>query len=586
MNLLNALNQAMKDAFLKAGMDPEYAKVNVSNRPDLSEYQCNGAMALAKICREAPISIAERIVPYLRENGVFSKAEAVMPGFINLDVSPSFLARFVSSMASSDRYGAEKEENPKKIIVDYGGPNVAKPLHIGHLRSAIIGESVKRILKFMGNDVIGDIHLGDWGMPIGLIIEELRERKPDLCYFDPSFKGPYPEDAPFTVAELEEIYPAASAKSKEDPEFRERAHDNTLRLQQRDPACIAIWEQIMKVSVADLKQNYARLNVFFELWKAESDADPYIPDMIRDLTDRKIAYESEGALVIDVSEPEDKREVPPCLIRKSDGASLYATTDLATVLYRMRDYHPDAMIYLADKRQEMHYTQFFRASRKAGYALPETRLEFIGFGTMNGKDGKPFKTRSGGVMRLEALISEIEDAVYEKMRDRYDESDLSKKTVSEVALSAIKYGDLSNQARKDYNFDIDRFASFEGNTGPYILYNIVRIKSILVKAGNGTATEFDPEHLPLEAPGMKALLLKLAGFSEMMSAAYEELAPHKICQFIHELSDAFSSFYHDTPILKEEDPMKRESLLGLVKLIKDVLETCIDLLGFTAPEKM
>ena len=409
-------------------------------------------------------------------------------------------------------------------------------------------------------------------------------RKPDLCYFDPSFSGPYPSEAPFTIAELEEIYPAASARSKEDEGFRQNALKNTLLLQNGDPAMAALWKHIITISVADLKKNYARLNVSFELWKAESDADPYIRPMIDKMISDGVAHISEGALVVDVSEPGDRREVPPCLIRKSDGASLYATTDLATIVWRMQDYHPDRMIYLADKRQEMHYTQFFRAARKAGLVEKDTGLTFIGFGTMNGKDGKPFKTRSGGVMRLEALISEIEDAVREKMAGRYDLDEDSEDIVHKVAIAAIKYGDLSNQAYKDYNFDIERFASFEGNTGPYILYNIVRIKSIMEKSDEAPAE--DLSGLPLDAPGMKALLMKLALFPDVIDEAYAELAPHKICQFLHELSDAFSSFYHDTPILKESDEKKRKSLMRLLALVRDVLGTAIHLIGFEAPDRM
>ena len=584
MTLSEILNETMKQAFEAAGYDPSAASVTVSSRPDLAEYQCNGALALAKTAHEAPIRIAEKITGYLRENGVFSAAEAVAPGFINLTLSTEFLRDFSLQMAKDPKFLAETEPAPKTVIVDYGGPNVAKPLHIGHLRSAIIGESVKRILKFMGNTAIGDTHLGDWGMPIGLIIEELKARQPDLCYFDPSFKGPYPEEAPFTIGELEEIYPAASAKAKEDEAFKARAHENTYRLQHGDLACLALWKHITEISIADLKKNYDRLNVSFELWKAESDADPYIQPMIEKMKADGVAHVSEGALVVDVSEPGDNREVPPCLIQKSDGASLYATTDLATIVFRMQDYHPDEIIYLADKRQEMHYTQFFRVARKAHLVQPETKLEFIGFGTMNGKDGKPFKTRSGGVMRLESLISEIEEAVQEKMRERYDDSEFLTETVRQVALAAIKYGDLSNQARKDYNFDIDRFASFEGNTGPYILYNIVRIKSILSKAGEEAVG--DLSKLPLDAPGLKLLLRKLVAFPNMMNEAYQELAPHKICQYVHELADAFSSFYHDTPILKEEDPEKKGAFLALLKLLQGLLETSIDLLGFSAPDKM
>ena len=586
MNLLNALNEALKEGFEKAGLDPEYAKVTVSNRPDLAEYQCNAAMVLAKVLHASPISIAEKVIPYLKKNGVFSKAEAVMPGFINLDVSPSFLARFAASMSTATSFGANVETKPKKIIVDYGGPNVAKPLHIGHLRSAIIGESIKRILLFMGNDVIGDIHLGDWGLQFGLIIEELKDRKPDLPYFDPGFKGEYPEEAPFTLTELEEIYPAASLRSKTDEAFLARAHEATYRLQHRDPATLALWKHIMRLSIADEKKLYDRLDVHFDLWCGESDAGPYVPEVVGIVKETGLARMSEGALIVDVAEESDTREIPPCIILKSDGAALYQTTDLATLIMRMRNWQPDELIYITDKRQELHFTQVFRVAKKTGIVKEETVLKHIGYGTMNGKDGKPFKTRTGGVMRLETLIREIEDAVREKMRDRYEESELSDEIVSQVALSAIKYGDLSNQAAKDYNFDIDRFSSFEGNTGPYILYTIVRIKSILRKAG---FTTLDPERLsdlPSGNPKLKELMMDLCGFGEMMEAAIRDLAPHKICGYIYGLCDTLNSFYHETHILNEEDEGIRQSYLCLLLMTQQVLETCIGLLGFSAPEKM
>lgn len=584
MTLMDELNQAMGDAFEKAGYDRAFGKVTVSNRPDLCEYQCNGAMATAKTYRKAPIMIANDVAACIAENGPFEAFDAVAPGFINLTLSAAYLARFACEMAGLPHFGVQTEA-PKTVLVDYGGPNVAKPLHIGHLRSAIIGESVKRILRYLGNETIGDTHLGDWGTPIGLIIEELKCRQPDLCYFDPSYEGPYPEEAPFTIAELEEIYPTASAKSKEDEAFRARALENTLKLQSGDPACHALWQHIIRISVEDLKKNYDKLNVHFELWKAESDAQPYIAGMIEDLETRGIAHESQGALVVDVAEPDDKREIPPCLIRKSDGASLYATTDLATIIWRMKDY-PELrqMIYLADKRQELHYTSFFRVARKAGLVPEDMTLQFIGFGTMNGKDGKPFKTRSGGVMRLESLIAEVEEAVREKMKERYDEID--EKTVSQVALSAIKYGDLSNQATKDYNFDIERFTSFEGNTGPYILYTIVRIKSILRRAGIEASSSENLKDLPQDDANLKTLLMKICAFRDVLKDAAEELAPHRICSYIFEVSNAFNSFYHDTQILKESDEKKREAYLAVLSLTKDVLETCIDLLGFTAPDKM
>ena len=585
MKLIDSLNQSLREAFEKAGYDASFAKATLSSRPDLCEYQCNGAMALAKQAHKAPIKIAEEIVACIDENGPFKAFEACMPGFINLTLKESFLAGFLDRMAASDKLGAELPEK-KTIMVDYGGANVAKPLHIGHLRSAIIGESIKRLMQFLGHEAIGDTHLGDWGTQFGLIIEELRDRKPDLPYFDDSFTGEYPEEAPFTLKELEEIYPAASARSKEDEAFRDRALKTTFELQMGNKAYRALWKHINSVSLPDLKRNYDALDVHFELWKAESDAAPYIPEMIEDMKKKGIAHLSEGALVIDIAEPGDSRELPPCLIQKSDGASLYATTDLGTLVWRMKDYHPDQIIYLADKRQELHYTSFFRAARKAGLVGENTGLDFIGFGTMNGKDGKPFKTRAGGVMRLEALIQEINEAVLKKMQERYDEDELDEETVKQVGLAAIKYGDLSNQATKDYNFDIDRFASFEGNTGPYILYTIVRIKSILRRAEGAVPDRQALADLPESGGSLKDLMKALCGFPEMISAAEKELAPHKICSYIYQISDAFNSFYHDTPILKEEDAKIRNAYLALLKLTQRVLETCIHILGFEAPEKM
>ena len=595
MNLLEELNKLAASAFEKAGMDPAYGKITVSNRPDLSEYQCNGAMAAAKVYHKAPIQIANEVVPYLSEIEAFQDVNAVMPGFINLNVKAAYLRDFVATQAEKERFGAECPEK-KKIVVDYGGPNVAKPLHIGHLRSAIIGESIKRILSFMGHETIGDPHLGDWGLQIGLIIERLKELYPDLPYFDASFTGEYPTEAPFTISELETIYPEASKKSKEDPEFFNRAHENTVLLQNGHPGYRAIWQHIIHVSVTDLKKNYDKLNVHFEMWKSESDAQPYIPDMIERFKKDGIAYLSDGALVVDVAEETDKHEIPPCIVVKSDGGSLYATTDLATVIMRMEDLNPDGMIYLADKRQDLHYTQFFRVSRKAGIVKPDTLLKFIGFGTMNGKDGKPFKTRDGGVMRLETLISDVNNAVREKMKERYEDGEVDEETAAKVALAAIKYGDLSNQATKDYNFDIDRFCSFEGNTGPYILYTIVRIKSILRKAGlytDGAITldtlknaSADFKGLTVDTPELKALYKSITGFPPCMEAAMNELAPHKVCVYLYELCDAFNGFYHETPILKEENETLRAQYLSLITFVLRILLSGIDVLGFEAPEKM
>jgi len=591
--LIDLITEQVTNAFTGQGYDAKYGKVTLSNRPDLCEYQCNGAMAAAKEYKCAPFMISDKIAQALAENELFESVESVKPGFINMKVSPAYLAKYVSDMkADEGRFGCDKAAHPKTIIVDYGGANVAKPLHVGHLRSAVIGESIKRIGKFMGHHMIGDVHLGDWGLQMGLIIVELKERKPDLVYYDESYTGEYPKEAPFTISELEDIYPTASKKSKEDEAFREAAMEATSQLQAGRRGYRALLAHILDVSVTDLKKNYDNLNVSFELWKGESDAQPYIPDMVQMMKDKGFAYMSEGALVVDVKEDTDTKEIPPCIILKSDGASLYSTTDLATIVMRMQDYNPDAIIYLTDQRQSMHFVQVFRCARKTGLVGPDVELTHIGFGTMNGKDGKPFKTRDGGVMRLEYLLDEINEEMLKKITENQKEKenlDISeeeaKQTAKTVALAAVKYGDLSNQASKDYCFDIERFTSFEGNTGPYILYTIVRIKSILKKY---TAKNSLPDApiLGAHSASEKNLMLVLSRFNAMMENAYEEKAPHKICAYIYEVSNAFNSFYHETKILSEENEAQKASFIQLLKLTKKVLETCIDLLGFSAPDRI
>ena len=585
--LLELITEEFEKAFEKNEYDKKLGKVVVSNRPDLCQYQCNGAMAGAKLYHKAPIMIANQVVESLQENEMFESVEAVMPGFINIKLNSEFVAKYLNDMKEADKYGCENKA-PETIVIDYGGANVAKPLHVGHLRSAVIGESVKRIEKFMGNKVISDVHLGDWGLQMGLIITELECRKPDLVYFDESYTGEYPEEAPFTISEIEEIYPCASAKSKVDEEFKEKAHQATLKLQSGYAPYTAIWKHIMKVSVEDLKKNYGNLNVDFDLWKGESDAQPYIPGLIQDLIDKKLAYESQGALVVDISKEDDTKELPPCIVRKSDGAALYATSDLATIIQREQDYKPNHYIYVADKRQELHFTQVFRVSKKANIVDENTKMEFLGFGTMNGKDGKPFKTRDGGVMRLENLIAQINKAVYDKiMENRTVSEEEANNTAKIVGLAALKYGDLSNQASKDYIFDIDRFASFEGNTGPYILYTIVRIKSILekYKAESGNADVNLPV-INTDNGSQMQLMLEVAKFNEIIENAAEELAPHKICSYVYDLSNAFNRFYHETKILAEEDQTKKAGYIALINLTINVLEQCIDLLGFSAPDRM
>ncbi len=584
---LDLISEEIKAAFETSGYDRELGKVTLSNRPDLCEYQCNGAMAGAKLYKKAPIMIAQEVANRCGESKVFSEVMAVAPGFLNLKVKESFVAEYLCQMAKSPKFGLDMPQTPSKIIVDYGGPNVAKPLHVGHLRPAIIGESIKRIAKYAGHDVIGDIHMGDWGLQMGLIITELNKRQPGLVYFDENFEGEYPKEPPFTLSELEEIYPTASAKSKEDAAYKALAMEATFKLQSGVRGYRALWRHIMDVSIADLKRNYNHLDVEFDLWKGESDVQDLIPGMVDYLKKEGYAYISEGALVVDVKEETDTKEIPPCIILKSDGASLYNTTDLATIMDRMEKYHPDKMIYVTDKRQDLYFEQIFRCARKAKLVEEETELLHIGFGTMNGKDGKPFKTREGGVMRLEMLMQEINDEMARKIEEGRGEMDEeAKETAKTVALSAIKYGDLSNQASKDYIFDIDKFTSFEGDTGPYILYTIVRIKSILnkVKEQGGL-----PKEAAIQEAGSvseKALMLQLAGFNAMMEAAYQETAPHKVCAYIYDLANAFNRFYHETKIVSEEDQNKKAGWIALLMLVRDLLEICINVLGFSAPERM
>ena len=592
--ILDLITDEVTKAFTECGYDAKYAKVTLSNRPDLCEYQCNGAMAAVKEYKKAPFMIADEVVEKLAANPIFAMAESVKPGFLNLKIDEAYLADYVAKMQEDEgRFGCEKTEAPKTIMIDYGGPNVAKPLHVGHLRSAIIGESVKRIGKFMGHNVIGEVHLGDWGLQMGLIITELKLRRPELVYFDDAYTGEYPEEAPFTISELEEIYPTASKKSKEDEAYKEAAMQATFELQHGKRGYQALLKHILNVSVTDLKRNYANLNVSFELWKGESDAQPYIPDMVQKMKDDGFAYISDGALVVDVKEDTDTKEIPPCMILKSDGASLYNTTDLATMVWRMKDYNPDEIIYVVDKRQELYFTQVFRCARKTGIVKPETELKFLGFGTMNGKDGRPFKTRDGGVMRLEHLISGINEEMLAKIQENQKtkenlgiSTEEAENTAKMVALAAIKYGDLSNQASKDYIFDIDRFTSFEGNTGPYILYTIVRIKSILNKYHGLGKDESGAVIGAAHSKSEKDLMLELSKFNAVMESAFEETAPHKICSYIYDLANAFNSFYHGTKIMSEENETVQKSYIRLLELTKSVLETCIDVLGFSAPERM
>lgn len=585
--IIEILQEELSTAFEKAGYDKKYAKVTVSNRPDLCQYQCNGALAAAKEYHKAPIQMANEVVAILENSDTFAQITAQMPGFINIVVSEQFLADYINQMKADETYGCTKTASKDTIVIDYGGANVAKPLHVGHLRSAIIGESIKRTARYLGYHVVGDVHLGDWGLQIGLIITELKHRKPELVYFDPDYTGEYPTEPPFTMADLEEIYPYASGYSKEHEDYKEEAQTATAELQAGRKGYLALWQHIINVSVADLKKIYTKLNVDFDLWKKESDAQPYIPDMVQGMKDGGYAHLDDGALVVDVKEETDTKEIPPCMILKSNGATLYNTTDLATIVERRKLFDPKKIIYVVDKRQGLYFEQVFRCARKTKIIGDDVDLIFVGFGTMNGKDGKPFKTRDGGVLRLETLLSDVEKQVEDKMADRDMEEDVRHAAAQKIGLAAIKYGDLSNQASKDYVFDVDRFTSFEGNTGPYILYTIVRIKSLMNKVkAQGIEVKGEEAILPSQSKSQTDVMLAVSKWAETIEAAFNEQAPHKICQFIYELSDAFNKFYHENKIVTNEDEKVRASYIALSRFVGNVLEQGIDLLGLEAPDKM
>lgn len=592
---INLLQEKIEKAFEECGYNSKYGRVINSNRPDLCEFQCDGALMAAKEYKKAPIIIAEEIVQKCKECEEFENIEAVKPGFINFNISKEYLTKYCNDIINDEKFGCTME-NDKTVVIDYGGPNIAKPLHVGHLRPAIIGESVKRIHKFFENKVIGDVHLGDWGLQMGLVIEELKVRHPEWDYFNENFEGEYPKEALFTVTDLEEIYPCASAKTKVSEnatqeeiekanEYKENARRNTAYLQEHKKGYYDLWKKIVEISVADLKENYKKLDVHFDLWLGESDSQKYVKPMVNKMQDLGIIYESDGAMVVDVQEPEDTTTINPCMVLKSGGVSCYQTTDLATIMQRQMDFSPNEIIYVVDKRQELHFVQVFRCARKAKLVDDNTNLVFLGFGTMNGKDGKPFKTRNGGVMRLESLIEEINNQVYLKMDNTKEMKDEDKKEISKiVGLAALKYADLSNQISKDYIFDVDKFTSFEGKTGPYILYTLVRIKSILNKYFENNELKEKRILAPKENIE-KEILLTISKYSQILEESYKEDAPSKICTYLYELANNFNSYYQKIKIL-QGDSQRLESNITLLILLKKIFENGIDLLGFSAPKKM
>lgn len=582
-NLTSILKDILDNAFINAGFANADVAIQSCNVAGMGDFQCNNAMAMAKEYGKNPREIAQSVVNLVDCKDIIAKIDVAGPGFINITISNEFLGNFVVDFMQ--KLDEKLNIDKKKIVVDYGGPNVAKPLHVGHMRSAIIGESIKRICKFAGNDVLGDVHLGDFGLQMGMVITELQRRYPNLVYFDENYYGEYPTESPISVDDLTTLYPEASAKAKADENLMNEAKNATLEYQNGRKGYVALMKNILKLSIEDFKKSYDNLNVSFDLWLGESDSKDYCFKVIKEIEDKKLCRLSDGALIVDVARSDDKIEVPPFILKKSDGALLYSITDLATIVQREKDYNVDRIIYVVDNRQEMHFTQLFRCVEKAQLLARPVDLKFVGFGTMNGKDGKPYKTRAGGVMPLKILIDEVKQKAYEKVQlakgndDNYTSEEM--KTISDtVAISALKFADLSIFRSKDYIFDVDKFCSFEGKTGPYLLYTITRAKSILRKVSEDITTDFDTNYIS------KDLLLALIDAKDQIKKAYIELAPSYLCDYVYNIANLFNSFYNSCNIINESDKVKKNTWLNLTKYTLNVMELILDLLGIKTLNKM
>ncbi|MBV8799253.1 MAG: arginine--tRNA ligase [Alphaproteobacteria bacterium] len=586
--LLAELSAIAAKAFVAEGFLETLGFVQRSDRPDLAQFQCNGALSAAKPARLSPRAVADRIASRLRAVSIFSKVEIAGPGFINLDVRDEVLLARLLAFTADKNLGAPRTGESKTAILDFGGPNVAKPMHVGHLRSAIIGDSLQRIFRANGWTVISDVHLGDWGLQMGQLISEIGHRGLASVYFDRDFSGPYPAESPVSMSDLEDIYPAASAACKSDPSRLEEARLATAELQAGRAGYRALWQHFVNVSEQGLTREYGSLGICFDLWKGEASVEPLIGPMIADLKARGLATESEGALILPIDEPGDRKELPPLILLKSDGAVLYGTTDLATIMDRVRSYHPELILYVVDQRQHTHFEQVFRAARKASYTGNITELEHAGFGTMNGPDGKPFKTRAGGVMKLYDLITmateEAEKRLSEAGFARDYPEDEGKEIARKVGIAALKFADLSNHRVSDYVFDLTRFTRFEGKTGPYLQYACVRMRSILAKAAEaGPAPEM---RVILSTPAERALILQLLMLPSAMAGAEHNRAPNILCDYVFTLAQIFNRFYTEHHIMSEKDEGVRSSRLALVRLTLSVLTKGLNLLGIEVPDRM
>ncbi len=592
MTILASLTQKVSEAFAVAGHEARFGEVRVSDRPDLAQFQCNGALAAAKAAGTSPRAVAESVAGVLRTDPTFASVTLAGPGFINLTLADAHLEAMVAALAADAGLGAWRAAEPETIVIDYGGPNVAKPLHVGHLRSAIIGESLKRILRAAGHRVVGDIHLGDWGLQMGQLISELEIRRPELAYFAPEATGPFPEAPPISLVDLETMYPAASAACKADPARADLARKATKALQDGRPGYRALWRHFVDLSVAALRADYEALGVTFDLWKGEADADPLIPELVADLEGRALAERSDGALIVRVARGTDRKEVPPIMLVNSEGAVGYHATDLATIVDRRRSIAPDRMLYVVDNRQALHFEQVFRAADLAGY-FAEDRLEHLPFGTMNGADGRPFKTREGGVLRLRDLIDQTRAAAAARIAESRSEREGAQapdeaetaSIVERVAVATIKFADLSNPRVSDYIFDLDRFSSFEGKTGPYLLYASVRARSILTRAGMNSG-EPPAGEFRIEAAEDRDLALALVLYGEATRQAANRRLPHLVAEHAFVLAQKFSTFYAARRVLDEADLRLRASRLALASVTARQLDHALSLLGIDVPERM
>ena len=588
---MSSIKKILSDLFSKTfeecGYDGKHGFVVESQRPDLGQFQCNGALAAAKSAKKNPRDIAQNVIDKLQHTDMLRNLTIAGPGFINITLSDALLAQHINALVSDDRLGSPAEPIPKNVVIDFGSPNVAKPMHVGHLRSAIIGDSLQRLLTFSGHTVISDNHIGDWGTQMGMLICELKSRRPDLPYFDENYTGPYPEEPPVSLSDLEEMYPVASKKCKEDATLNKDAIDATDELQRGRAGYRALWNHFAGLSIPALKEDFNKLNIFFDHWYGESFYTDRMKALVKKLKAEGYAILSDNALVLPVAEEDDTKEIPPVMLVKSDGGFLYGTSDMATIEFRRETFNADLILYVVDKRQGLHFEQVFRAARKTGIAAPDTVLEHVGFGTINGPDGKPFKTRAGGVMKLGDLISQVTQKARERMEEAGIARDVSTEEFDDIAkkvgIAALKFADLMNHRLSDYVFDIDKFCRFEGKTGPYLLYTAVRIKSILRKAGEGNVTAgeiLEPKDRE------RNLMLLLSSMPDVLKSAEENYAPNYICDFAFNLSQEFNRFYKDCHILRETDTALQGSWLALSTLCLRELELLLGLLGIEVPERM